>query len=160
MLTGQSIRTSMVSLYYRVDAGAWLVSSSFNDNVGSLMSSTDVDDPQRCMVWKVRQGSSWSQFVTAKVEELSDGLWSPNKDGIMKDDWVTVRAPGVEGSRFKKNDRGRVMGMANERTCLVQFEGRDEQVPVAAWLLCRLPECFSGGDFTIAKAKTTFSLPH
>jgi hypothetical protein len=147
-------------LYYCVDSGAWLVSSSFNDKAGSLMSSTDVDMPQLCSVWMVRQGSSWSQHVTAKVEELSDGLWSPNKDGIMKGDWVTVRALGVEGSRFKKNDRGRVVGMANERTCMVQFEGRSEQIPVAAWLLCRLPECFSGGDYSIAKAKTSFSLPH
>lgn len=155
-------------LYYCAAKKMWLVGSSFNDQEGQLMSCADVQFPHESSSWKASKGSrslahtvhrqdnalaTKGSACTIQVIGRGGGLLQRNEDGIVIGDWVCVEKNGTGSHRFREGDRGRVVGMSDERECQVEFEGRYDEgsIPVATWLLRILPEDMSTDGRQFAK---------
>lgn len=142
-------------LYYCDGRNVWLVSYSFTDKEGLLMSSCGAVFPEAASAWNVWDRYAWRPNCPVKVTTKGAGIWKPNVDGIQRGNWVSARTDDSKRDLFHEGERGRVVAMIHDRHCRVQFEGRNEAVPVATWLLHPLPESFS----TDIKREVSFSLP-
>lgn len=144
-------------LYYCAVRREWLVSYSFNDEEGLLMSASNgaAEFPEDSSVWEIRDGPDcWSTDYALKVTAKGDA----KQVGFQSGDWVYVRSNG--SSLFRQGERGIVEAVVNDDgQCKVQFEGRTDTVPVASWHLHRFPEGFSADKHHLKK-NISFSLPH